>query len=159
MTPLARRLLRTAFYLASAAVGALSLTPSAALPPVSIGDKAEHVIAYAALGLLGAISSERGMSRTILGLAAFGLLLELLQAFSPGRSPDAIDALADIIGASLGAGLAVVLKHATPTAIDKIAAGATRCRACVAGGNASPTSDAATATSSPPSKRASCVSN
>ena len=39
------------------------------------------------LGLLGAASSARGVMRVILGLAAFGLLIELLQTFSPGRSP------------------------------------------------------------------------
>lgn len=159
MTLPIRRLLRIAFYLAGALVGALSLAPSAALPPVSIDDKVEHAIAYAALGLLGAASSERGVVRTILGLAAFGLLLECLQAFSPGRSPDAVDALADIIGTCVGAGVAIALRYVTPIAIDKIAGGATRCRACAVGGDGSATSHTPSPTSPPPSKRASCDSN
>jgi VanZ family protein len=117
MKPPIRQLLRAAFYGASALVGTLSLAPSAALPPATIGDKAEHVIAYAVLGLLGGASSERSVVRTILGLAAFGIVIELLQEFSPGRSPDALDALADFIGASVGASAAAVLRwRAKPSA-------------------------------------------
>jgi len=159
MTPVIRRLLRIDFYLASALVGALSLIPSVALPAMSISDKAEHVIAYAALGLLAGASSERGVARAILGLATFGIAIEFLQALSPGRSPDAIDALADVIGACLGVGAAFARRYVTPIAIDKIAGAATRRRACAVAGDASPTSDTPTARSSPPSKRASCVSN
>ncbi|WP_119304108.1 VanZ family protein [Dongia deserti] len=116
MSPLIRRLLRAAFYLASVLVGALSLTPSTTLPPVSIGDKAEHVIAYALLGLLGGISSERSVVRTAFGLAAFGIAIELLQAFSPGRSPDVFDVLADIVGACIGCGGAIALRRMALTA-------------------------------------------
>jgi hypothetical protein len=129
--------------------------PSSVLPPVSISDKVEHAVAYAALGLLGGMSAERTIWRTILGLAAFGLLLELLQTFSPGRSPDALDAAADIIGACVGVGAA----SAVLIAIDKITGGATRCRACVAGGDVSHASCAPAATSPSRHKRASCVSN
>jgi VanZ family protein len=125
MTPPMRRLLRAGFYLTLALVAVLSLTPSAVLPPGSIGDKAEHVIAYAILGLLGGAGSERGMMRIVLGLVAFGIAIELLQAFSPGRSPDALDALADFLGACLGtiAAMAlrrviVVARHASATGTD-----------------------------------------
>lgn len=110
MPTLIRRLLRIAFYLAGALVGILSLAPAATLPPSSIGDKAEHALAYALLGLLGAATSERGVLRMILGLVASGIAIEGLQAFSPGRSPDALDVLADIVGAALGCGAAVALR-------------------------------------------------
>jgi VanZ family protein len=110
MSTLIRRLLRTAFYLAGALVVILSLAPAATLPPTSIGDKAEHVLAYALLGLLGSLSSERGVLRTILGVSAFGIAIEMLQTFSPGRSPDALDVLADVVGATLGGGAAVALR-------------------------------------------------
>lgn len=117
MKPLIRHLGRIAFYLASALIGALSLAPSAALPPTTIGDKAEHVIAYAALAVLGGATAERGILRTILGLAAFGITLEFLQALSPGRSPDALDALADIIGACLGGGAVMAVRRVVLIAI------------------------------------------
>lgn len=119
MTRRIRRLVRAAFYLASVLVGAFSLAPSATLPPVSMGDKAEHIIAYAVLGLLGCASSCHRVARTVLGLSAFGAAIELLQAFSPGRSPEVLDALADIIGACFGCGLALVLRRLAPVAIQR----------------------------------------
>ena len=127
------RLLRIAFYGTGALIAALSLAPSATLPPTSIGDKVEHVIAYAVLGLLGAASPVHCVVRVILGVAAFGIAIEMLQSFSPGRSPDPLDAMADIVGASLGCGAAIVLRRMTSLLIDKNAAGATPCRARVAG--------------------------
>ena len=154
-----RRLLRIAFYAAGALVAAVSLVPGTTLPPTSIGDKVEHVLAYAVLGLLGAASSERGIKRVILGLAAFGLAIELLQTFSPGRSPDLLDLVADIAGATVGCVLAILLRHMTSLLIDKSAAGATPCRARVAGGDVQPTCGSPAAAPSSSHKRASCVSN
>ena len=154
-----RRLLRIAFYGASALVAALSLAPSATLPPTSIGDKVEHVIAYAVLGLLGVASSERGVTRVILGLAAFGIAIEMLQTLSPGRSPDPLDVAADIIGASLGCGAAIVLRRMTSLLIDKRAGGETPCRARVAGGDVQPNCGSPAAAPSSSHKRASCASN
>jgi VanZ family protein len=154
-----RRLSRIAFYAAGALVAALSLMPSAALPPTSIGDKVEHVIAYAALGLLGAAGWKRRIIGVILGLAAFGLAIEILQTFSPGRSPDPLDVVADIAGAGLGCGLAILLRRMTSLLIDKSAGGATPCHARVAGGDVDPTSGTPAAAPSSPHKRASCASN
>lgn len=148
------RLLRIAFFAAAALVAALSLVPSETLPPTSIGDKVEHVIAYAVLGLLGAASSQRGVTRVILGLALFGAAIELLQAFSPGRSPDPLDVAADIAGAGLGIGLAILLRQMTSLFIDKDAGGATPCRARVAGGDVLPTSGTPAAAPSSSHKRA-----
>ncbi|HJR22515.1 MAG TPA: VanZ family protein [Dongiaceae bacterium] len=154
-----RRTLRLAFYGANALVAALSLAPSAALPPTSIGDKAEHVIAFAILGMLGAASSERSVARTILGLAAFGIAIEMLQAFSPGRSPDPLDVVADVVGVGLGCGAVILLRRMTSLLIDRTAAGASPCRARVADGDVKPISGNPAAAPSSPHKRASCVSD
>ena len=153
------RLSRIAFCMMCVAVAVLSLLPSAALPPTSIGDKAEHVIAYAVLGLLGAASSERSVMRVILGLAIFGLAIEMLQTFPPGRSPDPLDVVADLAGAALGCGLTILLRQMTSLLIDKDADSATPCRARGDGGDAHPTSGTPAAASSSSHKRASCVSN
>jgi VanZ family protein len=142
--PSIRRLSRIALYASSAMVGVLSLAPSTTFPPVSINDKIEHVVAYALLGILGAVSFECGALRTIIGLAAFGISLELLQAFSPGRSPELADALADVVGACLGYGALIALRRACS---GKLAPRGTRSRAPNAGeGNhmasGSPSADA-----------------
>jgi hypothetical protein len=117
------------------------------------------MIGYAVLGLLGAASSVRGVARVILGLAAFGIAIEMLQSFSPGRSPDPLDAVADIVGASLGCGAAIMLRRMTSLLIDKGGAGAQPCRARVAGGDVQPTCGSPAAAPSSPHKRASCVSD
>lgn len=140
-------------------VAVLSLLPSTALPPTSIGDKVEHVMAYAVLGLLGAACSERGVMRVILGLFIFGSAIEMLQIFSPGRSPDPLDVVADAAGAALGCSLAILLRHMTLLLIDKRAGGETPCRARVAGGDVHADSGTPAAAPSSSHKRASCVSN
>lgn len=112
MTTLIRRVLSGAFYLANVLVGLLSLVPSAVVPEMPVDDKTGHVLAYAALGLLGGVASRRGIARLVLGLGAYGAVLELLQAFSPGRSPEVADAVADITGVCFGAAMAVVLRRA-----------------------------------------------
>ena len=152
-------MLRIAFYGTGALVAALSLVPSASLPPTSIGDKVEHVIAYGVLGLLGAAGSTRGVTRVILGLVAFGIAIELLQTFSPGRSPDLLDVVADIVGSGLGCGAAIALRRMTWLSIDKATAGATPCPARAAGSDVQPTCGSPAAAPSSSHKRASCVSN
>ena len=111
MPPLTRRLLRGAFYLASAAVGVLSLAPAAALPAAPISDKVEHAVAYALLALLGCTTSRRGVLRTMIGVSVFGTAIEMLQGFSPGRSPDVLDALANIAGAALACSVVAMLRR------------------------------------------------
>ena len=136
------------------AVAVLSLLPSSVLPPTSIGDKVEHVIAYAVLGLLGAASSDRSVMHVILGLSIFGSAIEMLQTFPPGRSPDPLDVVADAAGAAVGCGLAILLRHMTSLLIDKRAGGETPCRARVAGGDVHPTSGTPAAAPSSSHKRA-----
>lgn len=69
-----------------------------------INDKVEHFTAYALLAVLPVVGLRR---RTIalLGagsMALTGLILELLQHFVPGRTPDVLDELANISGVVCG---------------------------------------------------------
>ena len=87
---------------------------SHAMPEIELGfsaqDKLVHVLGYGLLGtlLLGAMPWRGGgyTARQILlaaGLATlYGLLDEWHQAFVPGRNSDALDVLADAVGALLG---------------------------------------------------------
>jgi VanZ family protein len=56
------------------------------------------------LAILGsfAFRERRHLLYLLILLCAMGGVIELLQAFSPGRSPDLIDAVADGAGAAAG---------------------------------------------------------
>lgn len=69
------------------------------LPPGS--DKFVHAAAYFVLGALLALGT--GRPRLAFWLAvAYGVSDEVHQAFVPGRYPDALDLVADAVGAGLG---------------------------------------------------------
>ncbi len=90
--------------LALATVAVLSLLPLAGpAPELAYGDKLAHLLIYALLGGWAAINPH-GISalRCLLALAAYGLLIELLQGLLPWRSFEWLDLAADAAGAALG---------------------------------------------------------
>jgi len=99
-----RLVTRVLFLLAAAAVTVLSLLPQRDLPKVGVSDKIEHVVSYFVLAILGSLAfrERRSLFALFVLLCAMGGVIELLQAFSPGRSPDIVDALADGAGAAAG---------------------------------------------------------
>lgn len=84
-------------------VGCLALMPA---PPreLSTGwDKLNHVLAFAALAFSARLSfPRRPLWHVVLGLLAFGGLIELVQLVVPGRSCDWEDLMADAIGIAVG---------------------------------------------------------
>ena len=81
---------------------------------VPFRDKGIHFVEYAVLGFLCANAARRSFPtraawRTLLVgafvAAAWGLGDELHQAFVPGRSPEALDVVADALGSLAGASL------------------------------------------------------
>jgi len=100
----------------------LSLSPSPPQPPQWLGwDKLQHAAAYALLvWLLGYAWSPRPTWRNWLPAIAlasgYGVLMELLQgSLTSYRDPSLGDALANLAGTLLGAGLAIcrasMLRH------------------------------------------------
>lgn len=81
---------------------------------IEIVDWLAHGIAFAAGGFLaygfapGATPFRRGMV-ALLSCVAWGVIDEVHQSFVPGRHPDAMDVLADFVGAALGTLFHVVL--------------------------------------------------
>jgi VanZ family protein len=93
-------ILRTLFVLALALTLTIALLPMAG-PSVGDGDKVQHFFAFYALALLGGVAfpHRRRLPWLILGLSAFGALIEVLQAVTPfGRSCDMMDWVADNLG-------------------------------------------------------------
>ena len=90
----------------------LSSQPGIDAPELCPGqDKLFHLIAYAVLGFLGVgalkITEEGYRHRQVwfvaLVVMLYGISDEIHQYFVPGRSAEALDAMADAVGAMLGA--------------------------------------------------------
>ena len=98
------RTLRLLFWITLAAVLVLSLWPTPESLPLQTGwDKTDHLAAFAVLGLLGLPSWPPHRWRVLFGLLAYGVLIEVLQAFTDYRQADWRDVVAD----ALGIGIAV----------------------------------------------------
>ena len=90
------------------AVAALSLMP---VPSTGVNDKLSHLVTYFLLaGWFALLAAKRATLIWILaGVAAYGGLLELLQAMTPYRQAEWADLLANSLGAAAGIWL-----HFTP---------------------------------------------
>jgi hypothetical protein len=113
-----RRAARVAGWFCVALLAVLSLLPAAEMVMrTGFSGRIEHAIAYAGTALLLGLArrSPRGLAAY---LAAYAAGLELLQHFSPGRSPAFSDWMASSAGALAGVGAAhaaAALWHKLPT--------------------------------------------
>ena len=103
---------RVIFVLLFIVVSYLALTPA---PPQSIDlgwDKLNHMTAFATLAAVGCLSfaaSSRHRIMVLLGLFTYGVAIEIIQFFLPGRSCEWGDLFADSIGITFGALVALFL--------------------------------------------------
>ena len=97
-------LARSSFVVGLGIVIVLSLTPASGLPSTDISDKIEHFLGYFALAVAGAAGFHGHRDRLImiLGLIAFGILMEFGQMVSPGRDPSIGDGIANALGVLCG---------------------------------------------------------
>ena len=99
------------------AVSYLALTPK---PPANFDfgwDKLNHLLAFMTLAFCASLGSSASRGTRLLwlcALLAFGGLIEVLQQFVPGRSPEWGDLLADSIGIASGAVVAALVLRAVP---------------------------------------------
>lgn len=86
------------------------LTPSPPHLETHVWDKLLHFTAYFGLAGLAALSlkSRRTLVYAVLGLIAFGGLLEIVQGMT-GRDADLLDEVANTLGAILGAFAGLIL--------------------------------------------------
>ncbi|MEN9903648.1 MAG: hypothetical protein RLZZ555_213 [Pseudomonadota bacterium] len=95
---------RWAFWLLLLAVITLSMLPVPCLPQqaLSLWDKAQHALGFAALALLGGLAYPGRLRRLGFGLLLLGGAIELAQHASGWRSGDWADLAADAIGLVAG---------------------------------------------------------
>ena len=82
-------------------VAALSLMP---VPSTGVNDKLSHLVTYFLLaGWFALLAAKRAaLIWVLVGVAAYGGLLELLQAMTPHRQAEWADLLANSLGAAIG---------------------------------------------------------
>lgn len=95
---------RLLFGIALAMLLVVCLLPQADMPLVGLGDKVQHVIAYAVLMVLGRNGFAESATRSAIPLALFalGCAIEALQDVVPGRAADLADVIANTAGLLLG---------------------------------------------------------
>lgn len=93
--------------------------PMEALSALHINDKVEHIVAYLSLAFLPALHERRRrLGYIAVGLVALGVLLEFGQLFSPGRSFEIGDMVADAAGVIAGTSIGL---WARPLAARRLA--------------------------------------
>jgi VanZ family protein len=104
-SPERRLLWRALLALLIVVITWLALSPA---PPQTVNtgwDKANHVLAFAALAFVGVWALSRRPRQwlmLVLALLAYGGFIEIAQSFTPTRQADWQDVLADGIGIALG---------------------------------------------------------
>ncbi len=94
-----------AFFACALAVLVLALVPEPP-PLLTTGwDKSNHLLAFAVMAVLGCKAFPQRVAITLLSLLAYGALIEILQSFTPTRSAEWLDLLADCLGILLGWGV------------------------------------------------------
>ncbi|RZT95258.1 VanZ family protein [Rivibacter subsaxonicus] len=94
---------RLLFVLAVLVALFFALKPASTEPePIEYLDKLEHIAAFAVLMVLGVLAALRPVWALALGLLALGIGIEIAQAFTPDRTPDVRDVVADAIGIVTG---------------------------------------------------------
>jgi len=102
---------RWAFSVCLAVVLALSLMPQPTPVPPTVWDKTDHAMAFAVLAMLGCWSYPERKPAVLLGLLAYGGLIELLQGLAGYRIADMVDVLADAVGVLFGWQFARLSRH------------------------------------------------
>jgi VanZ family protein len=114
-----RQWFRVLWWIAIMVVVVGSLLPDRELTKVmsylpDISDKVQHFAAYLGLAVLAVLGHQRLKSGVVLALCMIllGIGLEFAQAWSPGRTPDVFDALANACGVVCGIACIVPIKLA-----------------------------------------------
>ncbi len=112
----ARRHWRLLFWPTVLAVLVLSLIPPGPRLPDTGWDKSNHLLAFAVLAVLGLRSYPGSKGVLLVGLLAYGGVIEGLQSLAPDRFAEWADLLANALGLLFGWGLSTCWSQWRPSA-------------------------------------------
>lgn len=90
------------FWAAALGILLLSLLPSATPLPTTGWDKTNHLLGFGVLAALARFAYPGPAWPRLLGLLAYGALIEILQSLTPDRSAEWTDLFADSLGIAIG---------------------------------------------------------
>jgi len=95
--------LRTLFWVALSASYIFAIVPQDIAPTIgSLSDKSTHFIAFAVLTLLFRLAYSITWFQTFSLLFIYAIFIEFSQFFTPNRSAELLDVVADVIGIWIG---------------------------------------------------------
>lgn len=110
LSTISNRHWRWMFWACVLGVLALSLLPLSPQLPTTGWDKTNHLLAFSVLTILGNQAYRGRTAMVLLGLLAYGGLIEILQSFTPDRMAEWADLLADSLGLAVGGLLRTTLE-------------------------------------------------
>lgn len=96
-------LFKTLFWIAMIGSYIAAVVPQDMAPQLgSLSDKSTHFIAFAVLTLLLRVAYPATLLQTFLLLLFYAIFIEFSQFFTPNRSAELLDVVADVIGIVIG---------------------------------------------------------
>lgn len=112
--PRHRRFWRLAVMLLCGTSAGFAFSPLQVGLPIEQADKLNHLLAFASIGCAAVFAQApggRAPATALLGCLIFGIFIEWVQYFIPGRQCSAADVLANMAGATVGVILAQGLRR------------------------------------------------
>jgi VanZ family protein len=116
-SPQLHRAWRVLWLLLALVVCSLAFEPGERAPTLGMGDKVNHMAAFAALGFVAALALPAGWRETAIASAvglALGIFIEVVQAFLPTRTAELADVVGDAVGLAIGMALLWLLRKWWP---------------------------------------------
>jgi VanZ family protein len=108
-------LFKILFWVALIGSYVAAVVPQEVAPHIgSLSDKGIHFIAFAVLTLLFSFAYRTVWARTSLLLLAYAVFIEVSQLFTPNRSAELLDVVADVIGITIGLLSVFLLRNYVP---------------------------------------------
>lgn len=105
---------RFAFFFTAIVILVLALMPISAPLPSTGWDKTNHLLAFGVLAWLGRGAWPPRLHIVIPALVGYGVVIEVLQSFTPNRSAEVSDVVADAVGVILGIFIATATSRWSP---------------------------------------------